>query len=192
MKDSKVDLPDPDGPMTVKTDPGATSAVSSIKRLFSSLGKTFSLTGWKIGWAIAPEPLTAGIRAAHSYLTFATATPLQHGAVAALGAPDSYFADFVAGYRTKRDLLAEALDAVGFEVFLPQGTYFILADHRAFGFPDDVTFARHLITEVGVAAIPPSAFYHRPEDGAALIRFAFCKDESTLRAANDRLQALHP
>ncbi len=156
----------------------------------SSLGKTFSLTGWKVGWAIAPEPLTAGVRAAHNYLTFATATPLQHGAVAALHAPDSYFEEFVAGYRRKRDLLAEALDQLGFEVFLPEGTYFILADHRAFGFADDVTFAKHLITEIGVAAIPPSAFYHNPADGAALIRFAFCKNEATLRTAIDRLRLL--
>ena len=156
----------------------------------SSLGKSFSVTGWKVGWAVAPEPLTAGVRAAHQFLTFATATPLQHGAAAALAAGRDYYDALLASYRRKRDLLAEGLDAVGFEVFVPQGTYFILADHRPFGFPDDVSFARHLAAEVGVAAIPPSAFYHRKADGAALTRFAFCKGEDTLRAAVGRLQAL--
>lgn len=157
----------------------------------SSLGKSFSMTGWKIGWAVAPEPLTAGVRAAHQFLTFATATPLQHGAAVALAAGPDYYDGLLASYRRKRDLLAEGLDAVGFDVFVPQGTYFILADHRPFGFPDDITFARHLATEIGVAAIPPSAFYHRPQDGADLIRFAFCKSEDTLRTAVDRLRGLH-
>ncbi|HSF84642.1 MAG TPA: aminotransferase class I/II-fold pyridoxal phosphate-dependent enzyme [Acidimicrobiia bacterium] len=156
----------------------------------SSLGKSFSLTGWKIGWAIAPPELTAGVRAAHQFLTFATAAPLQHGAVAALHAPDDYYDQLVAGYRRKRDLLAEGLDRVGFDVFVPEGTYFILADHRPFGFADDVAFSRHLTAEIGVAAIPPSAFYHDPADGADLIRFAFCKGDVTLRAAVERLEGL--
>lgn len=156
----------------------------------SSLGKSFSVTGWKIGWAVAPEPLTSGVRAAHQFLTFATATPLQHGAAAALEAGQGYYDALVASYLRKRDLLAEGLDTVGFDVFVPQGTYFILADHRPFGFPDDVAFARHLATEVGVAAIPPSAFYHRKEDGADLIRFAFCKGDDTLRKAVERLERL--
>lgn len=156
----------------------------------SSLGKSFSVTGWKVGWAVAPEPLTAGVRSAHQFLTFATATPLQHGAAAALAAPDDYYVELLNSYRRKRDLLAEGLDAVGFDVFVPQGTYFILADHRPFGFADDVAFARYLTTEVGVAAIPPSAFYHDPSDGADLIRFAFCKGDDTLREAVGRLEAL--
>jgi aspartate/methionine/tyrosine aminotransferase len=119
----------------------------------SSLGKTFSLTGWKIGWAVAPPPLTAGVRAAHQFLTYATATPFQHGAVEP-----------------------------------PAGTYFVLADHTPFGFPDDVRFCKHLIEEVGVAAIPPSAFYHDPADGASLVRFAFCKDLATLDEAVRRMR----
>jgi L-glutamine---4-(methylsulfanyl)-2-oxobutanoate aminotransferase len=153
----------------------------------SSLGKTFSLTGWKIGWVVAPPHLTQGVRAAHQYLTFATATPLQHGAVAALHAPDSYFSELEAAYRARRDLLAKGLDDLGFGVHLPEGTYFMLADHTGFGFPDDVSFVRHLIEHAGVAAIPPSAFYHRKEDGASLVRFAFCKDEATLERALERL-----
>jgi aspartate/methionine/tyrosine aminotransferase len=156
----------------------------------SSLGKSFSLTGWKVGWAIAPETLTAGVRAAHQFLTFTTASPLQHGAAAALRAPDSYYEELAAAYRSRRDLLAGGLNALGFEVFTPAGTYFMLADHTSFGFADDVGFVRHLIETTGVAAIPPSAFYHHKDDGASLVRFAFCKDEDTLAAAVDRLSGL--
>lgn len=156
----------------------------------SSFGKTFSLTGWKIGWAIAPQRLSAAIRAAHQFIAFASATPLQHGAVVALQAGPEYYAALEASYRQRRDLLASGLTAVGFNVFVPEGTYFLLADHTSFGFADDVTFVRHLIKHAGVAAIPPSAFYHRREDGAAFVRFAFCKDLDTLEAALDRLSAL--
>ena len=156
----------------------------------SSLGKTFSLTGWKVGWAIAPPELTAGVRAAHQFITFATATPLQHGAVAALEAPDSYYAEFVEAYRRRRDVLVQGLARIGFEVYVPNGTYFVLADHTRFGFADDVAFCQHLINEVGVAAIPPSSFYHDPADGKNLVRFAFCKDEQTLREALERMAAL--
>lgn len=156
----------------------------------SSLGKTFSLTGWKIGWALAPARLTAGVRAAHQFITFATATPLQHGAVAALRTDDSYYQEFVETYQRRRDILADGLDKIGFEVYLPQGTYFVLADHTRFGFADDVSFCEHLIKEVGVAAIPPSAFYSNPSDGKNLVRFAFCKDEQTLIDALKRMSAL--
>jgi len=156
----------------------------------SSLGKTFSLTGWKIGWAVAPPALTAGVRAAHQFLTFATATPLQHGAAAALHAPAEYYASFVDAYRRRRDLLVDGLASVGFDVFTPRGTYFVLADHTPFGFPDDVTFCRHLVEDIGVAAIPPSAFYHDPADGRRLVRFAFCKDDELMHAAVDRLAKL--
>lgn len=155
----------------------------------SSLGKTFSLTGWKVGWAVAPAALSAGVRAAHQFLTFATSSPLQHGAVAALGAPPEYYAELTAAYRLRRDVLAGGLQSVGFDVFVPEGTYFMLADHTMFGFEDDVAFVRALITETGVAAIPPSAFYSDPRRGADLVRFAFCKDVATLEQAVERLAA---
>ncbi|MCI0363202.1 MAG: aminotransferase class I/II-fold pyridoxal phosphate-dependent enzyme [Phycisphaerales bacterium] len=156
----------------------------------SSLGKTFSLTGWKIGWAIAAPDLTAGIRAAHQFLTFATATPLQHGAIAALRAPNSYYEQLVGDYRRKRDALVVGLSALGFQVFPPQGTYFVMADHTPFGFESDVAFCRHLIERVGVAAIPTSVFYHNPSDGRSLVRFAFCKTDETLREGLRRMSAL--
>ncbi len=153
----------------------------------SSLGKTFSLTGWKIGWAVAPPPLTAGVRAAHQFLTFATATPLQHGAIAALRAPDSYYAEFVTNYRRKRNVLIEGLQQIGFTVFPPDGTYFVMVDHSPFGFESDVAFCRHLIENAGVAAIPCSVFFHEPRDGAKLVRFAFCKTDETMREALKRM-----
>jgi aspartate/methionine/tyrosine aminotransferase len=156
----------------------------------SSIGKTFSLTGWKLGWGIAPAALTAGLRAAHQFLTFTTPTPVQHGAVAAMAAPGGFYEDLRSGYLKKRDLLADGLEAVGFEVHRPQGTYFMMAGFDHFGFTDDRSFCRHLVEEARVVAIPPSVFYHRPEDGSRLVRFAFCKDETLLSEALDRLAVL--
>jgi L-glutamine---4-(methylsulfanyl)-2-oxobutanoate aminotransferase len=156
----------------------------------SSIGKSFSLTGWKTGWAIGPEPLMAAVRAAHQFLTFTTPNPMQLGAAAALGAPDSYYEELIAGYRARRDLLVSGLTEVGFGVSPPQGAYYVLADHTAFGFADDGAFVRHLIVEIGVAAIPPSTFYHRSREGSRLVRFAFCKDERVLEHALERLRSL--
>ncbi len=156
----------------------------------SSLGKTFSLTGWKIGWAAASPPLTAAVRAAHQFLTFASATPLQHGAVAALAAPESYYAELTEDYRRKRNLLAKGLDALGFNVLTPEGSYFICAGFSAFTDEPADVFARRLVQEFGVATIPPGAFYTDPALGQDYLRFAFCKREETLLAALDRLAGL--
>jgi aspartate/methionine/tyrosine aminotransferase len=154
----------------------------------NSLGKTFSLTGWKIGWAVAPPHLTWGLRLAHSYLTFATATPFQWAAAEALRAPDSFYRQLIKDYSSKRDILVEGLKSVGFEVYEPEGTYFVMVDHTPFGFENDVAFCKYLIEEVGIAAIPPSVFYTNPEDGKNLVSFAFCKDEQTLRDAVEKLK----
>ncbi len=156
----------------------------------SSFGKTFSLTGWKIGWAAAPPELTAAVRAAHQFVTFATATPLQHGAAAALQAGPDYYRALLADYRGKRDYLVGELERIGFAVRPPHGTYFACADFRPFGFDDDRAFVRHLIETAGVAAIPPSVFYDRPEHGRHYVRFAFCKKRETLEAAVARLASL--
>ena len=157
----------------------------------SSFGKTFSLTGWKIGWAAAPPELTAAVRAAHQFITFATATPLQHGAAAALSAGPDYFEELAADYRRKRDFLSEELSRVGFRVRKPAGTYFVCADFTGLGdFADDVAFCRHLLEEVGVAAIPPSFFYDDKEQARGYVRFAFCKREDTLREAVRRMEKL--
>lgn len=154
----------------------------------SSLGKTFSLTGWKVGWAIGPPELTRGLRSAHQFLTFTTPTPVQHGAVAALSAPDSFYEQMRSDYRAKRDLLAGGLAEAGFEIYTPEGTYFLMAGHPGAG--DDREFCLQLIEKAGVVAIPPSVFYSDPADGADLVRFAFCKDEATLEEALSRIAGL--
>jgi N-succinyldiaminopimelate aminotransferase len=154
----------------------------------SSLGKTFSLTGWKVGWAIGPAGLTAGVRAAHQFLTFTTPTPVQHGAAEALQAPADFYEAMCDGYRRKRDLLSAGLTRAGFDVHVPQGTYFLMAGHPEA--IDDRAFCSRLVREARVAAIPPSVFYHGEAGGSGLVRFAFCKDEATLEEAVDRITRL--
>ena len=161
--------------------------------VLSSLGKTFSLTGWKVGWAIAPPNLTAGIRAAHQFLTFCTATPLQHATIEALRAPESYFTSLRADYLSRRELLLQALRGAGLDPLVPEGSYFVLADHTRFGHASDEAFCEHLIREVGVAAIPCSPFHADGAGGRDLVRFAFCKTPETIRQAGERLKAgLYP
>lgn len=153
-----------------------------------SAGKSFSCTGWKIGWTIAPAHLTAGIRRAHQFTVFATSTPAQHAVAEALALPDSFFERFVQEYTERRDILLDILQRTGFEVQPPEGSYFILAGCGGSGFTDSTALARALVTEAGVATIPPASFYLDPERGAGLLRFCFCKREETLHAAGDRLQ----
>jgi N-succinyldiaminopimelate aminotransferase len=154
----------------------------------SSFGKTFSLTGWKIGWAAAPANLTAAVRAAHQFVTFATATPLQFAAAAALDAPKSYYDEFLASFRAKRDYLTSELSRIGFDVHPTHGTYFCCAGFSKFHAGDDAAFCRWLTTEIGVAALPPSSFYGRSDEGKKYARFAFCKKDETLREAVARLK----
>jgi len=156
----------------------------------SSFGKTFSLTGWKIGWAGAPAPLTAAVRAAHQFITFATATPFQHAAALALVQGDSYFRMLADTYRRKRDYLVAELARIGFGVSPPAGTYFVCADIRPLGYRDDVRFCRELIEDYCVAAIPPSVFYDHKRLGKGFVRFAFCKKDDTLETAVARLGRL--
>jgi N-succinyldiaminopimelate aminotransferase len=169
----------------VATLPGMRERTVTI----SSAGKTFSLTGWKIGWSIAPPPLAAAIRAVHQFVTFAVSTPFQHAAAAALAAPDRYYARLCSDYRARRDRLCEGLAEIGFGVRPPEGTYFALADIRPLGYDDDDTFCRTLVERVGVAAIPVSAFT-AGRRLRHLVRFAFCKDDATLEEALRRLRRL--
>jgi aspartate/methionine/tyrosine aminotransferase len=155
-----------------------------------SLGKVFSVTGWKIGWSIAPKELTQGIRSAHQFTTFCAATPLQVAAATALRVPESYYDEYTKEYRERRDLLVDGLKSVGFKVNPSQGTYFVLANHSPFGFEDDISFAHHLAETCSVVGIPPSSFYKKSDEGKAYIRFAFCKGLGTLKTAVERLQAL--
>jgi N-succinyldiaminopimelate aminotransferase len=161
----------------------------------SSLGKTFGLTGWKVGWVLAQPPLTAAVRAAHQFVTFATATPFQAAGAAALALDDEYFESLAQSYQARRDFLLGVLQETGLRVSVPRGTYFIMADFTPLGIEgvtDDVGFCRWLIENIGVAAIPPTAFYseaHKPL-GRNWVRFAFCKRPETLEAAAERLLKL--
>jgi N-succinyldiaminopimelate aminotransferase len=155
--------------------------------MISSAGKTFSLTGWKVGYACAPEPLTRALRAAHQFVTFCTPAPFQLAAAAGLEADDAFFARFVADYRARRDRLCAGLAAAGYGVIVPQGTYFAVADIRPLGWDDDLAYCRALPETKGVAAIPVSAFCEEPARVQHLVRFAFCKSDATLDAALARL-----
>jgi aspartate/methionine/tyrosine aminotransferase len=159
-----------------------------------SLGKTFSVTGWKIGWAIAAPALTAAIRAVHQFVTFATATPFQEAAadVITSATATGYYDQLRADYAARRALLTGILHDAGFATLPVAGAYFLLADIAALPFPDDTAFCRHLVTEVGVAAIPPSAFYADPRTAPRLARFCFAKRNETMRAAAERLVRLRP
>ncbi len=179
---------EPDLPHTrMATLPGMADRTITL----SSIGKSYSLTGWKIGWAIASQELSRAVRAAHQFITFCSAAPLHVGAAAALTDGDAAVSDLVSMLRDGRDYLGAALERLGFRVFKPAGTYFIIADHSAIdGGRDDAEFCRWLTTEIGVAAIPPSVFYDHPEHGRPLARFAFCKRRETLEAAVSRLERL--
>jgi N-succinyldiaminopimelate aminotransferase len=157
----------------------------------SSTGKTFSFTGWKVGWALGSAPLAAAVQRAHQFLTFCAATPLHVAMGAALDRCDATFlSSLQSEYRERRDFMVAVLKDTGFDVAVPEGAYFCLADIRGLTDDDDRTFAKTLIHEAGVAAIPPSAFYTRDIDaGRRLLRFAFCKRQETLQEAARRLRA---
>ena len=158
----------------------------------SGLSKTYSVTGWRIGWAIAPPPLSDGIRKMHDFLTVAAPTPLQHAGSIALNMPDDYYRSMAAEYQRQRDRLVGVLEGCGFVCYKPSGAYYLMADVSAFGFDNDLEFARHLVKEIGVATIPGSSFYDNPRDGSTLVRFCFSKRDSTIREAETRLSRLQP
>ncbi|MFE3186566.1 pyridoxal phosphate-dependent aminotransferase [Streptomyces violascens] len=156
----------------------------------SSAGKSFSFTGWKVGWVTASAPLATAVRTAKQFLTYVSAGPFQYAVAEALRLPDSYFAGFRADLGAKRDLLAGGLTDAGFEVYRPQGTYFITTDVAGLGEKDALAFCRSLPERCGVVAVPNSVFYDDPEAGRTQVRFAFCKQEHVLREAVVRLGQL--
>jgi aminotransferase len=165
------------------TLPGMAERTVSIH----SMSKSYSVTGWRIGWAIAPPDLSVGIRRVHDFLTVGAAAPLQAAAVVALGFPDSYYQGLVNDYRARRNALVPALRGAGFRVHEPAGAYYVMTDIGDLTDEDDVTFALRLIREPGVAAVPGSSFFSRPELGRTKLRFAFPKRLETLEAAAERI-----
>ena len=153
----------------------------------NSLSKTYSVTGWRVGWAIAPDWLTAGIRKAHDFLTVGAAAPLQAAGAVALSLPDSYYAQLAQEYQRRRDLLLEILEQHRFVCYRPMGAYYIMSDIRHFGLGDDVTFARRLVEDVGVAVVPGSSFYYDSTLRQTQVRWCFCKRDETLHEADRRL-----
>ncbi|MFJ5124039.1 pyridoxal phosphate-dependent aminotransferase [Streptomyces sp. NPDC088555] len=158
----------------------------------SSAGKTFSYTGWKVGWVTAAAPLVAAVRTAKQYLTYVSAGPFQYAIAEALRLPDGYFDGLRTDLRRKRDLLGDGLRAAGFEVHQPQGTYFITTDITPFGEKDAYAFCRALPERCGVVAIPNSVFYDDPDAGRSQVRFTFCKRDDVLHDAVGRLRRLAP
>ncbi len=156
----------------------------------NSMSKTYSVTGWRVGYCIAPAEVTGAIRKVHDFLTVGAAAPLQAAGAYALSLPQQYYDTLQAEYQARRDLLLPVLEESGFKTFVPDGAYYIMTDISAFGFSDDVEFTRHLIREVGVACVPGSSFYSNPVDGAQQVRFCFCKKDETLHLAAERLSKL--
>jgi aminotransferase len=154
----------------------------------NGMSKTFSVTGWRVGWTIAPPRITDAIRKVHDFLTVGAPAPLQEAGASALSLPESYYRKLAEGYGKRRDRLVPVLEEAGFRCFLPRGAYYVMTDISGFGFADDVAFTKYLISEIGVAAVPGSSFYRDPKDGARQVRFAFCKRDETLDEAAKRLR----
>ncbi|MGI5481638.1 pyridoxal phosphate-dependent aminotransferase [Streptomyces lavendofoliae] len=172
--------------LPIATFPGMRERTVTI----SSAGKTFSFTGWKVGWATGAPELIAAVRSAKQYLTYVSAGPFQYAVAEALRLPETYFTGLRDDLRAKRDLLADGLAGAGFEVFRPQGTYFVTADIRPLGEHDGIAFCRALPGRCGVVAIPHAVFYDHREQGLPFVRFAFCKRAEVLQDAVKRLAAL--
>jgi aminotransferase len=156
----------------------------------NSMSKTYSVTGWRVGYCIAPPHLTGAIRKVHDFLTVGAAAPLQAAGAYALSLPPEYYETLRADYQARLDLFLPALEQAGFGVTRPEGAYYVMTDIGGFGFADDLEFARYLVREVGVACVPGSSFYSNPRDGAQQVRFCFCKRDETLLAAVERLGRL--
>ena len=158
----------------------------------SALSKTYAVTGWRVGWAIAAPPLLDGVRRVHDFLTVGAPTPLQHAAVTALSLPDAYYERTAAEYAERRAVMMEVLADAGFEAEPPAGAYYVMAGVDHLGLGSDEEVAMHLVREAGVAVVPGSSFFSRPELGRGVVRFSFCKRLETLREAGRRLRRLAP
>jgi len=156
----------------------------------NSVSKTFSVTGWRVGWAISPPSLAVGVRKVHDFLTVGAPAPLQEAAAFALKLGDDYYRDLAAHYAARRDRLLAVLERIGFRCYRPSGAYYIMTDISAFGFDNDVEFTKYLVQEIGVAGVPGSSFYREPSRARTKLRFCFCKRDETLAEAERRLAKL--
>ncbi len=177
--DSAVHVP-------IATIPGMEDRTVTV----SALSKTYAVTGWRVGWAVAPAELIDGIRKVHDFLTVGAPTPLQHAGVTALSLPDGYYEQMSRDYAKRRELMMRLLAESGFEAHPPQGAYYVMAGFGGLGFDDDVELAERMVAEVGVAVVPGSSFFSRPELGRDVVRFSFCKRLETLEEAGRRLRRL--
>jgi aspartate/methionine/tyrosine aminotransferase len=168
--------------------------------VINGMSKTYSVTGWRVGWALAPPQATEAIRKVHDFLTVGAAAPLQQAGATALHSPQIYYDNLAANYAKKRARLLKILQTAGFTVYKPRGAYYIMTDISRFTIPKkflsasesaDVSFARYLVEEIGIACVPGSSFYNDAQDGASQVRFTFCKKEETLAAAEERFARLH-
>ncbi|HEV2490104.1 MAG TPA: aminotransferase class I/II-fold pyridoxal phosphate-dependent enzyme [Candidatus Acidoferrales bacterium] len=170
--------------------PAAIEGLRDRTITINALSKTYSVTGWRVGWAIAPPEVTSAIRKVHDFLTVGAAAPLQEAGSVALRFPQAYYDRLAADYLERRNRTLAILGEAGFKCFTPRGAYYIMTDISAFGHANDVEFARYLVKEIGVAGVPGSSFYRDPSGGAQQLRFTFCKRESTLAEAARRLSKL--
>ena len=158
--------------------------------IVNSMSKTYSVTGWRVGYCIASPEITSAIRKVHDFLTVGAAAPLQAAGAYALSLPPPYYDQLQRDYEGRRDLILPELEQAGFKTFRPDGAYYIMTDISDFRFKDDIEFTRHLIREVGVACVPGSSFYSDPALGSQQVRFCFCKKDETLMLATERLKKL--
>jgi aminotransferase len=156
----------------------------------NGMSKTYSVTGWRVGYTIAPWEITSAIRKVHDFLTVGAPAPLQEAGTLALKMPPRYYQELAADYAERRDVLWQALVEVGFKPYRPRGAYYVITDIHQFGFPNDVAFAHYLVQDMGVAVVPGSSFYQEPHKGSQQVRFSFCKKIATLQQAADRLRRL--
>jgi L-glutamine---4-(methylsulfanyl)-2-oxobutanoate aminotransferase len=157
----------------------------------NGLSKSYCVTGWRVGWAIAPPEITNAIRKVHDFLTVGAPAPLQEAGVVALSLPPEYYRDLAEAYRNRREKIMPVLTEHGFRCYRPRGAYYVMTDISGFGYASDVAFTQYLVKEIGVAVVPGSSFYKDPRDGAQQVRFAFCKRDETLDEAARRLRKLH-
>jgi aminotransferase len=156
----------------------------------NALSKTYSVTGWRVGYVMASPALTQGIRKVHDFLTVGAPAPLQEAGARALALPEQYYTDLASAYQRRRDRLLKALRDAGFGCSTPRGAYYIMAEFGALSSLNDRAFTRYLVKDIGVAVVPGSSFFHESERGSRYVRFCFCKKDDTLQSAVERLRRM--